>query len=126
MQPVFHNQPPRLSAWRLFVWCEPGVLRVHGTGLRIISSLPRRSLCAKAGFLVGQAPYHWLPHSSELAGKAEAPWRRRIEKISRFEIFRELPPEFPGVDSEWQNNYPKGTTQIESNNTYEKTNPKSN
>ena len=46
--------------------------------------------------------------------------RRRIEKFNAFKTFRELRPEFPGVDSEWQNNYPKGTTQIESNNTMNK------
>ena len=62
----------------------------------------------------------------EPCAKAEAPRRRRIEKFSPLEIFRELRREFPGVDSEWQNNYPKGTTQIESNNTYEHINPNSN
>jgi len=49
---------------------------------------------------VGQAPYHLLPDSSELAGKAEAPWRRRIKKFSRLKIIRELRSEFPGVGSE--------------------------
>jgi len=50
----------------------------------------------------------------------------RNQKIHWFKILRELRPEFPGVDSEWQNNYPKGTIQIESNNTYEYTNPNLN
>src|SRR6266550_9332504 len=107
MQPVFHNQPPRPTAWRLFVWCESRVVRIRSKGLRIISRLPRRSLCAKAGYLVGQAPYHLLPDSSELAGKAEAPWRRRIKKFSRLKIIRELRPEFPGMGSEDKNHKPK-------------------
>ena len=49
-----------------------------------------------------------------------------FEKISRFKIFRELRLEFPGMGSEQQNNYPKGTIQIESNSTYEYTNPNLN
>jgi hypothetical protein len=56
-------------------------------------------------------------------GEGLKPYGKTGKDFSAFEIFRELRPEFPGVDSEWQNNYPKGTTQIESNNTYEHTNP---
>ena len=90
------------------------VVRVHSTGLRIISSLPRRSLCAKAGHLVGQAPYHLLPTRRSLR-ESGSPMAKTDQKISLFKFFWELRPEFPGKDSEWQNNYPKGTTQIESN-----------
>src|SRR5262245_12078215 len=55
-----------------------------------------------------------------------SPLAKADRKVRSFQTFSELRPEFPGVDGEWQNNYPKGTTQIESNNTYEHSNPNLN
>ena len=62
----------------------------------------KRSACPTIPSMRGRRCLPRRLVSPEPCAKAEAPWRRRIKKFSRFKNFRELRPEFPGTDGERQ------------------------